>query len=417
MNTVGKTARLGEQVRCVVSVSMLTEGWDANNVTHILGLRAFGTRLICEQVFGRGLRRISYDVDKNGLFRTEYADIMGIDGLNFSDQPRPAPPQIPREVVQVRAMSPERDHLEIAFPRVEGYRTDLPEDRLEVDFSKVEPYTLDPAKAGATEVTMQGIVGEPAHITLAHLGEMRPSAIAAKIASYLVMEKLRDAGAAPRAHLFPRAKRIVRQWLDSDRLILKGGTQRAQLTYKQIADEVCDTILDALMVTRDGDPIIRAVLDPYNPTGSTADVSFTTSKAARYWPRPDKSHVNWIVTDSDWEAKLAAVIEEHPRVAAYAKNHNLGLEIPYLIEGEPHRYHPDFLVRLDAPEPVPLLIEAKGYRDADERLKAEATRHKWIPAVNLLGTYGTWGFAELLDPYAYAEDLDRLIARTIGEHA
>jgi type III restriction enzyme len=170
MNTVGKKGRLGEQVRCVVSVSMLTEGWDANNVTHILGLRAFGTQLICEQVIGRALRRLSYDADPDtGLFRTEYADIMGIDGLNFSAQPSIAPPQPPRDVINVRAVSPERDRLEIIFPRVTGYVADLPSDRLDVDFSGMEPYVLTPEKTSAAEVTMQGIVGESEKLTLDYL--------------------------------------------------------------------------------------------------------------------------------------------------------------------------------------------------------------------------------------------------------
>ncbi|WP_245243288.1 DEAD/DEAH box helicase family protein [Pararhodobacter sp. SW119] len=171
MNTVGRKGRLGEQLRCVVSVSMLTEGWDANNVTHIMGLRAFGSRLICEQVIGRALRRLSYDVDtESGLFRTEYADIMGIDGLNFADQGQPAPIQKPREVVHVHAVSPERDHLEIVFPRVEGYRTDFPKERMDVDLSRMEPYVLDPDKVrAATEVQMSGIVGERHQLTLEHL--------------------------------------------------------------------------------------------------------------------------------------------------------------------------------------------------------------------------------------------------------
>ena len=152
MNTIGRKGRLGEQVRCVVSVSMLTEGWDANNVTHIMGLRAFGSRLICEQVIGRALRRMSYDVDpETGLFRTEYADIMGIDGLNFADQARPAPPQPPREVIHVQAVSPDRDALEIVFPRVEGYRADFPKERIDVDLSRLEPYVLDPDKVGRHE--------------------------------------------------------------------------------------------------------------------------------------------------------------------------------------------------------------------------------------------------------------------------
>lgn len=423
MNTVGKEGRLGEQVRCVVSVSMLTEGWDANNVTHILGLRAFGTRLICEQVVGRALRRMSYDpapepdpVTGHKLFRPEYADIMGIDGLNFSDQPRPAPPQKPRQVVQVRAMSPERDHLEISFPRVEGYRAELPDERLEVDFSRLEPYVLTPEKAGASEVVMQGIVGEPAHITLEHLGKVRDATIAAKIAMYMVTHKLRDANESPKMHLFPRAKQIIREWLVSDKIVLK-HTYKAQLLYKQIADEICSLILGAIRFGQDGDPILRAVLDPYTPTGSTHDVNFNTSKATRYWPRPDRSHINWIVTDSDWEAKLARLIEDHPKVAAYAKNHNLGFEVPYLVEGEPRRYLPDFLVRLGAPEPVTLVLEVKGFRGHDAMLKAQTMRNKWIPAVNRLGTYGRWAFDELRDPYAFGEELDRTICATIKEEA
>jgi len=416
MNTVGKEGRLGEQVRCVVSVSMLTEGWDANNVTHILGLRAFGTRLICEQVVGRALRRISYETDpETGLFRPEYADIMGIDGLNFSDQPRPAPPQKPRQVVQVRAMTPERDHLEISFPRVEGYRAELPDERLEVDFSRLEPYVLTPEKAGASEVVMQGIVGEPAHITLEHLEEVRDATIAAKIAMYMVTHKLRDANESPKMHLFPRTKQIVREWLKSDKLELRGGLQKAQLVYRQIADEVCDLMLGALSVGQEGEPLLRAVLDPYTPTGSTHNVNFNTSKATRYWPRPDRSHINWIITDGDWEAKLARLIEDHPKVAAYAKNHNLGFEVPYLVEGEPHRYLPDFLVRLDTETPTTLVLEVKGFRGHDAMLKAETMRNKWIPAVNRLCTYGRWAFAELRDPYAFGEELEQIISTTIKE--
>ena len=121
MNTVGREGRLGEQIRCVVSVSMLTEGWDANTVTHIMGLRAFGTKLICEQVIGRGLRRLSYDQDpETGLFATEYADIMGIDGLNFASQAVPAKPVPPRPVAHVHAVSPERDASRSAFPASRG---------------------------------------------------------------------------------------------------------------------------------------------------------------------------------------------------------------------------------------------------------------------------------------------------------
>lgn len=416
MNTVGKKGRLGEQVRCVVSVSMLTEGWDANNVTHILGLRAFGTQLICEQVIGRALRRLSYEADpETGLFRTEYADIMGIDGLNFSAQPRIAPPQPPRDVINVRAVSPERDHLEITFPRVTGYVADLASDRLDVDFSGMERYVLTPEKTSAAEVTMQGIVGESEKLTLDYLRSTRQSTIAYHVAKHMVFEKLRDAHQRPRMHLIPAAKRIVNQWLSEGHLECKNGTVPAQLLYREIADEVCDLIFGALIDRPGGDSVLRAVLDPYNPIGSTLGVNFNTSKATRYQPRPDKSHLNWIITDSDWEDKLAATIEEHPAVIAYAKNHNLGLDVPYLMEGEPRHYRPDFLIRLDAPEPTTLVIEVKGYRGHDAMLKAETMRAKWIPAVNRLGSYGRWGFAELRDIHDFGPGLDAAIDALVGK--
>ena len=418
MNTVGKKDKLGEQVRCVVSVSMLTEGWDANNVTHILGLRAFGTQLICEQVVGRALRRLSYQIDENGLFRTEYADIMGIDGLNFSDQPRIAPPQKPRDVIQVHAVSPARDHLEITFPRVQGYIADLPPDRLEADFSDIEPYVLDPDKVNATRVTMQGIVGESETLTMDYLKTLRNSTIAYHVAKHMVFEKLRDANEAPRLHLIPAAKRIVNQWLNEGHLVCKGGTVPAQLLYRELADEVCELISGALIDKPGGDSLMRAVLDPYNPVGSTLGVNFNTTKATRYAPRPDKSHLNWIITDSDWEDKLAARIEEHPKVLCYAKNHNLGFEVPYLFEAEPKTYLPDFLIRLDTPEQTILIIEVKGFRGHDAMIKADTIANKWVSAINRNGKFGRWGFAELRSAHDFGPDLDAAIDKLlIGETA
>src|SRR3546814_11046188 len=135
MNTVGKKDRLGESIRCVVSVSMLTEGWDANTVTHVLGVRAFGTQLLCEQVIGRALRRQSYDLNEEGLFNVEYADVLGIP-FDFTAKPVIAPAQQPRETVHVKAIRPERDAPEIRFPRVAGYRVELPEERPTANFNE-----------------------------------------------------------------------------------------------------------------------------------------------------------------------------------------------------------------------------------------------------------------------------------------
>ncbi|MBZ8134390.1 BPTD_3080 family restriction endonuclease [Afifella sp. IM 167] len=420
LNTVGKEGKLGAEIRCVVSVSMLTEGWDANTVTHILGLRAFSTKLICEQVIGRALRRLSYDVDPaTGLFGVEYADIMGIDDLNFSAQAIAAPVKPPKEVIHVQAVSPERDHLEIDFPRVEGFRVELPDERLTADYSKLEPYILDPDKVGATEVTMQGIVGMPEKLTLDYLKAMRPSEIVFKLATHLLTEKLRDADEEPKLHLFPQCQRLVKQWLDQGLLVCKGGTVRGQVTYKQLADEVTDQIAASINVGAAGETVVRAILDPYAPTGSTMDVSFNVTKADLYDPNPDKSHINWIVLDSDWEGQCAQVIEDHPRVLAYAKNHNLGFEVPYLAGGEPRRYRPDFLLRIDdgGDTPLTLVLEVKGFRGHDVPLKTAAMRDRWIPAVERLGRFGRWAFGEMSDPYRMKEELDALIMKELGREA
>ena len=176
MNTVGKEGRLGESIRCVVSVSMLTEGWDANTVTHVLGVRAFGTQLLCEQVIGRALRRQSYDLNEENLFNVEYADVLGIP-FDFTAKPVVAPPQPPRETIQVKAVRPERDALEIRFPRVSGYRVELPEERLTADFNADSVLELTPDLVGPSITKNEGIIGEGVELTLEHLGDMRRSTL------------------------------------------------------------------------------------------------------------------------------------------------------------------------------------------------------------------------------------------------
>jgi type III restriction enzyme len=188
MNTVGKHGQLGGSIRCVVSVAMLTEGWDANTVTHVLGVRAFGTQLLCEQVIGRALRRQSYDLNEDGLFNVEYADVLGIP-FDFTAKPVVAPPQPPRETIQVKAMRPERDALEIRFPRVEGYRVELPEDRLSAEFNEDSVLELTPDLIGATETQNSGIIGEKIDLNLVHTGDVRPSQVLYELTSHLVLNR------------------------------------------------------------------------------------------------------------------------------------------------------------------------------------------------------------------------------------
>ena len=336
MNTVGKAGQLGADIRCVVSVSMLTEGWDANTVTHVLGIRAFGTQLLCEQVIGRALRRQSYELNDEGLFNTEYADVFGIP-FEFTAKPVVAPPQPPRETVMVRAVRPDRDALEIRFPRVEGYRVELREERLSADFNDDSTLVLTPDMVGPSHTQNSGIIGESADMNLAHLGDMRPSTVLYNLTHHLLYTNFRDPGEEPKLHLFGQLKRITREWLDNH-LVCKGDTYPAQLMYKQLADLACNRITAAITRRFIGAKPIKALLDPYNPEGSTSHVRFNTSRANRWETKATRSQVNWVVLDSDWEAEFCRVAEEHPKVLAYVKNHNLGLEVPYRYGSETRTY-------------------------------------------------------------------------------
>jgi len=417
MNTVGKQGRLGGAIRCVVSVSMLTEGWDANTVTHVLGVRAFGTQLLCEQVIGRALRRQSYELNENGLFNVEYADVLGIP-FDFTAAPVIAPPQKPRVTLHVKAMSPERDALEIRFPRVSGYRIELPEERLEAAFNADSVLELTPDLVGATETQNSGIIGEKVNLNLVHTGDVRPSQVLYELTSHLILNQWRDADEAPKLHLFGQIKRITKQWLDGY-LICKGGTYPAQLRYKMLADMAGERIIAGINRAFIGERPIKAVLDAYNPTGSTIHVNFNTSKSSRWETDARRCHINWVVLDSDWEAEFCRVAEAHPRVRAYVKNHNLGLEVPYRYGSEARTYLPDFIVLVDDghgdEDLLHLIVEIKGYRREDAKEKKATMENYWVPGVNNLGTYGRWAFAEFGDVYQIEADFAAKVASEFGK--
>ena len=417
MNTVGRQGRLGGAIRCVVSVAMLTEGWDANTVTHVLGVRAFGTQLLCEQVIGRALRRQSYDLNENALFNVEYADVLGVP-FDFTAKPVVAPPQPPRETVQVKAMRPERDALEIRFPRVAGYRVELPEERLTAQFNDDSTLVLTPDLVGPSITRNQGIIGEAVDLNLEHLADMRPSTLLFHLTQRLLYTKWRDAGEAPKLHLFGQLKRITRVWLDNH-LVCRGGTHQALLMYQELADMACNRITAGITAAFVGEHPVKAMLDSYNPVGSTAHVRFNTSRPRRWQTDPARCHVNWAVLDSDWEAEFCRVAESHPRVKAYVKNHNLGLEVPYRYGSEIRHYLPDFIVLVDDGhgdgDLLHLIVEIKGYRREDAKEKKATMDAYWVPAVNNLKTAGRWAFAELTEIYQIESDFEAKVASAFDE--
>ena len=406
LNTVGKPGQLGSGIRCVVSVAMLTEGWDANTVTHIFGLRAFGTQLLCEQVVGRSLRRQSYTVDEEGRFGVEYADVFGIP-FDFTAKPVIAKPQPPPPTVHVRALSPERDSAEIRFPRVVGYRKVLADDRLDAEFTEESKLVLTPETVGAPRTTNQAIIGEGHDLTADHLDDIRQNAVAYELAIRLVLDpQWRDGRGKPQLHLFGQLKRIVGQWL-RECFQCKGGARVGHLLFTELADEACQRIVGAITRPQLGHrQPVKALVAPYDAEGSTRHVSFTTSRTQRY-ATSARSHVNWAILDSTWEGEMCRVLDSHPSVRAWVKNRALGFDVPYKLEGSSHRYIPDFIAHVDdgcgADDPLQLVVEVKGYRGEDAKAKKAAMETCWVPGVNALGTYGRWDFLEMRS----AEDMER----------
>lgn len=416
MNTVGKEGKLGESIRCVVSVSMLTEGWDTNTVTHVLGVRAFGTQLLCEQVIGRALRRYSYDLNDQGLFDVEYADVLGIP-FDFTAKPVIIKPKPPKNTIHVKAISPDRDELEIKFPRVEGYRVELPNERLSAVFNKNSLLEINPILVGPSITNNQGIVGESVELNVKHLDGMRQSTLLFELTKQLLHTKYRDANKEPKLYLFGQLKRIVKQWINQGYLRCTGNTFPAQVLYREIADMACNRIKDAIEnIPDNGDRPIHAILDAYNPIGSTVHVRFTTSKQTLWQTAPNKSHVNWVVCDSDWEAEFCRVAEAHPRVRSYVKNQGLGFEVPYLSGSTQRKYLPDFIVQVDdgRNDLLNLIVEIKGFRGEDAKDKANTMENYWIPGVNNLGKFGRWQFVEFTEVFEIDSGFHRLIENLVN---
>jgi type III restriction enzyme len=400
MNTVGKAGKLGENVRCVVSVSMLTEGWDANTVTHVLGVRAFGTQLLCEQVVGRALRRMSYAADANGFFGVEYAEVYGvpfsfIPCSGIPKDPKPGPPP-----TRVRALD-SRIASEIHFPRLLGYRYDLPGETLTATFSDASGLSLSTADV-PTRVENAPIVGESSFHTLNALKRRRENEVAFRLAKLTLEKYFRDDEGHDRPWLFPQLLAISKRWLETC-VTCKDGTFPQLLLLIEFAHDAADRIYKAIVQSSEGTPALKPMLRPYDSLGSTRYVDFDTTRPV-YPTRADKCHISHVVADTgSWEQKVAQTLEDMPEVVRYVKNHGLAFTIPYTLAGEEHQYMPDFIACLDdghGPDDLlNLIVEVTGEKKKDKAAKVATARTLWMPAVNNHGGFGRWEFIEIVDPW------------------
>ena len=270
----------------------------------------------------------------------------------------------------------------------------MPEERLTAEFNEDSILELTPDLVGPSVTRNEGIIGEGVDLTMVHTGDLRRSTLLFHLTQRLLYTKWRDPGEEPKLHLFGQLKRITKQWLDTC-LVCKGGTFPAQLMYLSLADMACERITAGITRSLVGERPVKAILDPYNPTGSTIHVNFNTSKKNRWQTDARRCHINWVILDSDWEAEFCRVAESHPLVKAYAKNHNLGLEVPYRYGSEIRKYLPDFIVLVDdgREDPLHLVVEIKGYRREDAKEKKATMENYWVPGVNNMGRYGRWAFA------------------------
>ncbi len=413
VNTVGQEGKLGSHIRCVVSVSMLTEGWDANTVTHIMGIRAFGSQLLCEQVAGRALRRMNYILqgyDKEGnptddgrkvvleKFPPEYAHIIGVPFKLFKGGTTTTPPT-PKPINYVKALKERETEFEITFPNVVGYRIENGDNRLTHDFSKVENYDIDATKYPTETVLSSPISPKQEMLKVKDVLEKRENELYFLLTKELIKYKFSDEDGNAEFGYFSALKEIVADWYQTKvRLLGIRGDQYKKLLYfhngKAIADHIALGINPHLNTAEH----IRPVFNFYNRFGSTKYVGGNTTKAVY---ETEKSHVNFVVEDSGWEGIAAKTLEELPEVLSYVKNNFLEFKIPYLKDGKEHFYYPDFIVRYRNKngEMKNLIIEITGF-NKDKVEKKWYVENRWLPAVNSVREkfeYDEWQFIEIAD--------------------
>lgn len=439
MNTVGKKGKLGEQIKCVVSVSMLSEGWDAKRVTHILGVRAFSTQLLCEQVVGRGLRRSSHDVEKttvdvNGAeieletFPPEYAEVFGVP---FSFIPATGSGRTidPRPVTEVKALPERKAACEITFPRVAGYRRQLSPNKLDAIFTEDSRYVLSTAEI-PSRIEIEAITGGTQEVNLPYMRRFREQETMYYLARTVMNNHLLDADDEAKWWLFPQVLHITRRWM-KDCVTYKDNMYPQYFHIGEIgrkaALRIYQGILRAEQHNENSNPTEGNAPKVFLPffrdkerTGSTEDVEFETTQPT-WETRPDKCHISHVVADTEsWEQKTAQALEQMDEVIAYVKNHNLDFQIPYVNHnGTNRQYVPDFIARIQKPRGssgdniVNLILETSGMDREDKVQKVNTVKNMWVPAVNNAGEFGEWTFLEITDPW----DMQNTIREFMSKYA
>ena len=411
VDTIGRTGKAGEWIQNVISVGMLSEGWDAKTVTHIMGLRAFTSQLLCEQVVGRGLRRTSYD-DVNpetGLFEPEYVNIFGVPFTFLpheggSDGPPPAPkPKIAIEPVA------DKVDFEISWPNIiridHSYRP-----RLSLEWQKLKPLKLDAGQTVRIAELAPVVEGKPdikkiEAIRLENLArEFRTQRIIFEVARD-VYQQMQHNWSGSRTFLLGKLVSLVEQFIRSDRIritpeLFSSDDLKRRLTITLNMTNVVRHIWEAIRF--ENTESLEPVFDSDQPIRSTGDMR--TWYTGRPYGPADRSHINFCVHDSTWEASEAFALDHAPEVDAWAKNDHLGFEVFYIYRGVVRKYRPDFIIRLKSGDM--LVLETKG-RDRDRDRTKRRFLDEWVKAVNAHAGFGRWLWDVSMNP----GDIHDILAR------
>lgn len=379
---------------------MLTEGWDCNTVTHIIGIRPFMSQLLCEQVVGRGLRRASYELASDGKFTEEVSKVLGVPfevipfkaNAHGKSTPRP-------KKYHVHAV-PEKAQFEIRFPRVDGY-TQAIRNRVTIDWDTVPTMRLWPDRI-PPEVEVKGLsLNNAGRMSLAGPGprdevtlreyraKTRVQAIVFDLARGLAKDYVSQPQCQVPTHvLFPQLVTMIDRYI-REKVFVPSTCDIKDLglsPYYGWLIEILSTHIHPDVASGETPEIPR--YESSRGPGSTEEVDFWTSREPR---QVEHCHLNYVVPDTKrWEQTAAYYIDKHPAVDAFVKNAGLGFAIPYLYNGQAHDYVPDFLVRMKGEPALNLILETKGYDPLAEVKHAAADR--WVAAVNAEGSYGQWAY-------------------------
>ena len=435
VNTVGKPNTLGAHIRCVVSVSMLTEGWDANTVTHIMGLRAFGSQLLCEQVAGRALRRKHYELapyDKQTgeqldtkaalrrkpesmvwKFPPEYAHIIGVPFKSFKTGKTVAP-DVP-DYTRISAIPDRQAEYEITFPNIIGYRVETAEDELRADFSEVEPFEIDYTSMPVKTIMQNAFEARNETLEFTSVNQLRDQQVVYRITQQLIHFYYSGLDNQPQFRKFSQLRDIVQTWYDT-RVQLVGETNpvHKRLLYFWNQKTLADHIQRGVMAASRDSSLILPIFNHYNRFGSTKYVNGNTSRPVY---ETEKSHVNYVVADTEsWEQIAAKTLDELPEVISYVKNAFLGFGIPYVNEGKESLYFPDFIARIQTPggRVVSLIVEITGM-NRDKAAKKQYVEDRWLRAANAIRDQydmDEWFFIEIANDIRFIKNQ---LADKIGE--